>query len=61
MGYFTYLYMAYIGVVTYNPLFLTFDTNLLGHPSSEDEHFKLGGGFKYFLFSPLLGEMIQFD
>ena len=22
---------------------------------------KLGGGFKYFLFSPLLGEMIQFD
>ena len=21
----------------------------------------LGGGFKYFLFSPLLGEMIQFD
>ena len=22
---------------------------------------KLGGGFKYFLFSPLPGEMIQFD
>ena len=22
---------------------------------------KLGGGFKYFLFSPLLGEMVQFD
>ncbi len=22
---------------------------------------KLGGGFKYFLFSPLLGEMIHFD
>ena len=21
----------------------------------------LGGGFKHFLFSPLLGEMIQFD
>ena len=21
----------------------------------------LGGGFRYFLFSPLLGEMIQFD
>ena len=21
----------------------------------------LGGGFKYFLFSPLFGEMIQFD
>ena len=21
----------------------------------------LGGGFKYFLFSPLLGEMIQFN
>ena len=23
--------------------------------------FFLGGGFKYFLFSPLFGEMIQFD
>ena len=23
--------------------------------------FKLGGGFKYFLCSPLLGEMVQFD
>ena len=23
--------------------------------------FNLGGGFKYVLFSPLLGEMIQFD
>ena len=22
---------------------------------------KLGGGFKYFVFSPLPGEMIQFD
>ena len=22
---------------------------------------KLGGGFKYFLFSPLLGEMIKFE
>ena len=22
---------------------------------------RLGGGFKYFLFSPLFGEMIQFD
>ena len=22
---------------------------------------ELGGGFKYFVFSPLLGEMIQFD
>ena len=28
--------------------------HLLGSPN-------LGGGFKYFLFSPLLGEMIQFD
>ena len=26
----------------------------------EKTHF-LGGGFNYFLFSPLLGEMIQFD
>ena len=25
------------------------------------ETFILGGGLKYFLFSPLLGEMIQFD
>ena len=24
-------------------------------------HGFLGGGFKYFLFSPLFGEMIQFD
>ena len=24
-------------------------------------HIILGGGFKYFLFSPLLGEVIQFD
>ena len=24
-------------------------------------HSNLGGGFKYFLFSPLFGEMIQFD
>ncbi len=22
---------------------------------------RLGGGFKYFLFSPLFGEMIEFD
>ena len=27
----------------------------------EDEVPFLGGGFKYFLFSPLFGEMIQFD
>ena len=26
-----------------------------------DESGVLGGGFKYFLFSPLLGDMIQFD
>ena len=26
-----------------------------------DGKLNLGGGFKYFLFSPLLGEMIQFD
>ena len=25
------------------------------------EHYILGGGFKHFLFSILLGEMIQFD
>jgi len=25
------------------------------------KHEELGGGFKYFLFSPLPGEMIQFD
>ena len=28
---------------------------IASHPSS------LGGGFNFFLFSPLLGEMIQFD
>ena len=27
--------------------------------SKEDP--KLGGGFRYFLFSPLPGEMVQFD
>ena len=26
-----------------------------------DDPFNLGGGFKYFLFSSLFGEMIQFD
>ena len=26
-----------------------------------DEDLKLGGGFKYFLFSPLLGEDSHFD
>ena len=26
-----------------------------------DVHYFLGGGFKDFLFSPLLGDMIQFD
>ena len=29
-------------------------------PQKNDELW-LGGGFKHFLFSPLLGEMIQFD
>ena len=28
---------------------------------AEMRHKYLAGGFKYFLFSPLLGEMIQFD
>ncbi len=28
---------------------------------SEEKHVYLVGCFKYFLFSPLLGEMIQFD
>ena len=27
----------------------------------EKAHERLGGGFKHFLFSPLPGEMIQFD
>ena len=26
--------MAYIGVITYDPLILTFDPNFLGHPST---------------------------
>ena len=29
--------------------------------NTSDTQIYLGGGFKYFLFSPLLGEMIQFD
>ena len=28
---------------------------------SDRPSYKLGGGFKDFLFSPLLGEMVQFD
>ena len=31
-------------------------TSAFGGPKRD-----LGGGFRYFLFSPLLGEMIQFD
>ena len=30
-------------------------------PAKTNNDVNLGGGFKYFLFSPLLGEMIQFD
>ena len=30
-------------------------------PDGHQPNSNLGGGFKYFLFSPLLGEMIQFD
>ena len=33
--------------------------NLLDY--KDGEIFELGGGFKYFLFSPLFGEMIYFD
>ena len=33
---------------------------LWGGSQFSDDH-KLGGGFKHFLFSALLGEMIQFD
>ena len=42
-----------------------FGLHLLGSPLGKfiqfDEHIFLGGGFKYFLFSPLFGETIQFD
>jgi len=38
----------------------SFRWNLKNHPI-ENEHHLLGGGFKHFLFSPLPGEMIQFD
>ena len=31
------------------------------HCYLKEAHNNLGGGFKHFLFSPLLGEMIQFD
>ena len=31
------------------------------HLSLVNTHRYLGGGFKHFLFSPLLGEVIQFD
>ena len=32
-----------------------------GFDTKQKSSAHLGGGFKYFLFSPLLGEMIQFD
>ena len=32
-----------------------------GFPEKKSESSYLGGGFTYFLFSPLPGEMIQFD
>ena len=35
-------------------------TPLLDHPGTLNNHY-LGGGFKDFLFSPLLGEVLQFD
>ena len=31
------------------------------HEDKLDDNQQLGGGFKYFLFSPLPGEMLQFD
>ena len=34
---------------------------LINWDPSNKKHGHLGGGFKHFLFSPLLGEMIQFD
>ena len=37
------------------------DTGRTGFGHEENPDDTLGGGFKYFLFSPLLGEMIQFD
>ena len=33
----------------------------IGVKSGEPVELYLGGGFRYFLFSPLPGEMIQFD
>ena len=33
----------------------------MGYVSFSGDVYHLGGGFKYFLFSSLLGEMIQFD
>ena len=37
--------------------------NKRSHPIEKENHLNqpLGDGFKYFLFSPLLGEIIQFD
>ena len=39
----------------------SFQNGCLKPPATGTSKNYLGGGFKYFLFSPLLGEMIQFD
>ena len=51
----------------YQPFMIRHDKDLYKHNQNFMDGNKgffiahLGGGFKYFLFSPLLGEMIQFD
>ena len=37
------------------------DNDRPGRPYCKIPHVFLGGGFKDFLFSPLVGEMVQFD
>ncbi len=49
--------MQFLGSQTPN---LIFATTGKGVATPNDGNI-LGGGFKYFLFSPLFGEMIQFD
>ena len=47
----------------YNPLILTFDPNFLGHLSKQSDLINWSRWWFqiFFLFSPLLAEMIQFD
>ena len=54
------VYLPFIGLFTYQVQdFWSINSSELGDSIGDIRW--LGGGFKHFLFSPLPGEMIQFD